>query len=54
MASHAAVALRQSGAGSILCINRNPARAEELARRVGGSALGWTALSDVLPRSTWW
>jgi len=48
MAELAAVALQQHGVASITCINRTQARAERLARRVNGNALGWPDLVPAL------
>jgi glutamyl-tRNA reductase len=43
------VALAAAGAGEVLVANRTLARAEELADRVGGSAIGLDAVAAALP-----
>jgi glutamyl-tRNA reductase len=43
------VALAAAGAGEVLVANRTLARAEELADRVGGSAIGLNAVAAALP-----
>ena len=48
MAELAAVAFQQHGAASITCINRTQARADRLAERVNGRAVGWSSLVDEL------
>ena len=48
MAELAAVAFQQHGAASITCINRTQARADRLAERVDGRAVGWASLVDEL------
>jgi glutamyl-tRNA reductase len=51
MAELAAVALQQHGATSITFINRTLARAERLANRVEGLALGWPDLVPALAQA---
>jgi glutamyl-tRNA reductase len=43
------VALAAAGAGEVLVANRTLSRAEELANRVGGSAIGLDAVASALP-----
>ncbi len=51
MAALAALALRQHGIGQVTCISRTFARAEQLACRVEGRALGWHQLEDALAKA---
>ncbi len=48
MAEMAAVALQQHGVTAIACVNRTLERAQRVAGRVGGQALGWAELDRAL------
>jgi glutamyl-tRNA reductase len=48
MGALSAKALAALGADQVLVANRSPERAEELARRVGGSARPWSSLAELL------
>jgi glutamyl-tRNA reductase len=51
MGEGVALGLQKAGAGSVVVVNRTPERGDALACRVGGRALGFDSLADVLAES---